>query len=116
MDANARACVAYIAATIINGRRRSSIYDYAQSRHFSISGTVTPERANVYDYDRGCHFGGTLPSLFDYGRSAHVNLKIDGSKFKGFDYGDSHHFTGTVRGNSVSIYDYGQSQYFNYGV
>jgi hypothetical protein len=66
VNANARACVAYIAASIINGRKGNSIYDYAQSKYISIGGTVTPERANIFDYNRGCHFGGTLPNLFDY--------------------------------------------------
>jgi hypothetical protein len=116
MHPNTRACVAFIAGKIISGSGNSSVYDYSQSKYINISGSVSATKVSAYDHDRGCHFGGNLPSLYDYGRSVHVSLEINGQDFKGYDYGDSQHFTGKVNGRSVSFYDYGESQYFNYSV
>jgi hypothetical protein len=113
---NTRACVAYTAAKLISGGGSSSVYDYSQSRYVNVGGSVSKSHVGVFDYERGCHFSGSLPNLYDYGRSAHVSLQIDGNSFSGFDYGDSHHFSGTVNGNSVSLYDYGEGRYFSYSV
>lgn len=116
MHPNTRACVAFVAAKLISGGGSSSVYDYSQSKHVSIGGSVTRSGVSIYDYERRCHFGGSPSSLYDYGRRAHISLNINGRQFTGYDYGDGHHFSGTVNGNSVSIYDYGKSSHFSYSV
>jgi len=116
MHPNTRACIAYVAGSLVNGSAGSAVYDYSQSKHLSIGGSVTANHVNIYDHDRGCHFSGAPGNLYDYGRSSHVSLSITGNQFKGYDYGDGHHFSGTVNGNAVSIYDYGDSGHFNYSV
>lgn len=116
MNQNTRACVAFTAAALINGQNGNSVYDYSQSKHISISGTVSSSHVSIYDHDRGCHFSGSPPSLYDYGRSCHVTIEINSNSFNGYDYGDSQHFSGSVNGNSVSVYDYGESSHFNYSV
>lgn len=116
MHPNSRACVAYVAAALISERQASSVYDYSRSRQISISGSVDELQVAIYDYDRGCHFSGSLPNLYDYGRSSHISLNINGNQFTGYDYGDSHHFSGIVNANSVSIYDYRESSHFSYSV
>jgi hypothetical protein len=116
MNPATRACVAYVAGRAISASGGSHIYDYSQSRRISIGGSVNGPIVNVYDYDRGCHFSGTLPQLYDYGMSAHVSIEINGTQFKGYDYGAGHHFSGTVNGSSISIYDYGESRHFKYSL
>lgn len=116
MNPNTRACVAYVAGKTSTGSGSSHVYDYSQSRHVSVSGSVTGRCVSVYDYDRGCHFSGTLPQLYDYGTGAHVSIEMNGNQFTGYDYGAGHHFSGSVSGSSISIYDYGESQYFNYSL
>ena len=116
MHPNTRACVAYTAAKLISGQGSSSVYDYSQSRHIRIGGSVNRSHVSIYDYDRGCHFSGSINSLYDYGRSAHVSLNINGNQFNGYDYGDGHHFSGSVNGNSITIYDHGESKHFSYSV
>jgi hypothetical protein len=116
MNNGTRACIAYIAGCIISRQSSSHIYDYSQSRYINIGGNITENNVGIYDYDRGCHFSGTLPSLYDYGRNAHLQLKINGNQFSGYDYGDGHHFSGTVSGRSITLYDYGESQHFGYSI
>ena len=120
MNPNTRACVAFVAGRLISGQAASSVYDYSQSKYVSIDGNVKSNNVDVYDYDRGCHFGGSgngkTFDLYDYGGSHHVELKINGSNFEGYDYGASCHFSGDVRGGDISLYDYGESTYFNYSL
>lgn len=117
MDNSARATIAYIAGRLVSGRRTSSVYDHGRSGYFNLSGPVSPQRVNVYDYGRSCHISGRPTNLYDYGRSCYVQLKVkpDG-KFDGYDYGSSSHFSGKVSGRRVSFYDYETSSYFDYQV
>src|SRR5680860_851571 len=120
VQSHVRATVAYVAARLISGKHASSVYDYAKSGHRNMSGTVEADNVNVYDYEAGCHFGGSGRdgnfSLYHYGISSHVDLKVQGNKFEGYDYGSSNHYSGTVAGNNISLYDYGAGQHFNYSI
>ena len=116
MNNGTRACIAFIAGRIISSKIASHIYDYLKSRYINISGSVTNKNVNIYDYDRGCYFSGSIPSLFDYGTSSYVELKINGNKFSGFDYNDGHYFSGSVNGNSITLYDYGESKHFSFSI
>lgn len=116
MNPGTRACVAYVAGRVISGSGGSHVYDYSQSKHISIGGSINGNSVGVYDYDRGCHFSGTLPQLYDYGTSAHVSIQVNGTQLTGYDYGSGHHFSGTVNGSSISIYDHGESQHFSYSL
>lgn len=115
MNSNTRSCIAFIAACL-SGANGSSIYDYSQSKHISISGNVDKNNVNIYDYERGCHVTGVPGNLYDYGNGAHVQLNMNGSQFSGFDYHTSSHFSGSINGNSVSFYDHETSSHYNYGI
>jgi hypothetical protein len=115
MGPNTRALVAATAARLVSGDGNvNAVFDYSESRYVQISGSVRRGHVALYDYDRGCHFSGSSGSLYDYGRSSHVSIQINGNSFNGYDYGDGHYYSGTVSGNAITIYDYGKSSYFNY--
>ena len=105
-----------MAASVISGIKATSIYDYDRSRHLNFSGTISESNIQIYDYERSCHFGGRLPSLFDYGRNVDILLHIDKTSFSGYDYGDDEHFIGHVSNGSVSLYDFSEFKYFNYNI
>jgi hypothetical protein len=115
VNSNPRACIAFIAAGL-SGTKGSSVYDYSQSKHINISGSVNPNNINIYDHDRSCHLSGSPNSLYDYGNSAHIQLNLKGSQFTGYDYHTGNHFSGNINGRSVSIYDYQTSSHYNYSV
>lgn len=54
-----RACVAYACARLVSGRSTSAVFDYSQSKHVLISGTVNDRSVNVYDHDRECFMTGS---------------------------------------------------------
>lgn len=118
MKKGPRALIAFVAASIATGRRHSSIYDYGAGGYRQVSGTVTPNHVNIYDYNDSCYLSGSggvgALSLYHYGEGAHLTLNMQGNRFHGYDYGASCHFSGQVSGNSVSLYDYGEGGYFNY--
>ncbi len=116
MEHHSRRALAYIAGKLASGSSTSSVYDYAASQYFSIGGTVTPQRVSIYDYSLGCYITGTLPSLYHYGNSGYLSLKMNGEQFSGYDYHTGSYFSGNVRGRSISVYDYQLSSYFNYSV
>ena len=116
MNDNTRACIALIAVGLISGKKGSSVYDYTRSKHINISGNVDSNNVNIFDHDRGCHVSGSPGDLYDYGNSAHVQLKINGNQISGYDYASSTHFSGSVNGSSVTIYDYETSSHHNYSV
>jgi hypothetical protein len=114
MNPGTRACVATAALMAINGKNVSSVYDYSASEHRNVGGQITGKNVSIYDYQRSCHFSGSLPSLYDYGTGNHVQLTVSGKSFNGYDYDTGNHFSGHVTGNSVSIYDYEDSQNYSY--
>ncbi len=116
MNAATRACVAYVAGRVISKSDATNVYDYSRSKHVLFSGDIDGDDVRAYDHDRSCHFGGSIPNLYDYGRRVHVQLNIDGTEFRGYDYGDQHHFSGKVNGQQIQLYDYGESKHFNYSV
>src|SRR5205085_1133824 len=106
MDIGTRACIAATAVGIVSERSPSSVYDYDRRRYVTISGSVRNGSVALFDYERRCHFSGSVNSLYDYGRSCYVSLSVNGHQFTGYDYGIGSYFSGTVNGGSVTIYDY----------
>lgn len=82
-----------------------------------MSVSLNGDTVNGYDYTNSCHISGTLPSLYHYGVSAHLQLKPDGrGSYSGYDYHSSCHFSVRVSGSRADVYDYGESSYFAYTV
>ena len=93
----------------------SSIYSYDDGAYINISVSISGDQVEGYDYSNGCHVGGTLPNLYHYGESHHINLKeTSNGKYDGYDYGTGSHFTISIDGNTAQVYDYGSSGYFAY--
>ncbi|WP_321941663.1 hypothetical protein [Paraburkholderia tropica] len=116
MNAGTRSCIAYIAGRLISGGSSNHVYDFSRSKHVSFSGSVDAQQVNIYDHDRGCHFGGAPSSLYDFGRGNHVRIEVNGSQFNGYDFGAGHHFRGTVQGSNISLYDFGDSKHYNFSL
>ena len=120
MDANTRACIAYIAGRLVSGKISSSVYNYASGRRIGVSGTIQPSRVNAFDQDELCHVSGNgidgKYSLYHHTQCHHIELEFNGERFKGYDYGTGSHFHGSVSGCSICLYDFEESSHFNYCV
>ena len=114
MNVNTRACVVYIAAGMCGLSKVTSLYDHAENRPLNVSGTVSAEAIDVYDFDRSCHVSGSLKNLYDYGNKAHIHITFTGDKFSGYDYASKFHFTGSVEDGMVQLYDYETEMYYRY--
>lgn len=102
MNSRQRAAIAAIVLAITTQNSVKTIHSYESSRHISMSGSANNKSVNAYGYGRSFHVSGSAStpnnfSLYDYGVSSHINLRIDGTKFSGYDYNSSSHFSGTVR-------------------
>ena len=108
MKVNARPCIAYAAWRTISGKESSGIFDCSQSKHISMTGSVTPTHLDITDQERCCRFSGegnaSRYSLYDSDRH-HVTLNIKGDCFVGHDYESSSGFSGKVQGNVLNLYD-----------
>jgi hypothetical protein len=116
MKDSTRARVAAAVAAAAKGKKVSSVYDYSAGQHRNASAELRNGNVKGYDYSTSSHFSGGSRDLnfYDYETSAHVQLKLDGEKFKGYDYHTGAHFSGTVRGRSISLYDYETGQHYNF--
>jgi hypothetical protein len=116
MKHHTRRSVAYIVGRAISGKTSSSLYDYSTSKYYPFSGSVDNHSVSIYDYTQKCFVSGSISSVYHYGNSKHVSLKVSGDTFSGYDYDEGKNFSGTVNGGSISFYDYGTSSYFNYSL
>lgn len=116
MKAEQRAIIAAIAAAAVNGRSYSGTYDFDRGQHIHTTAKVDDGRVTGYDFARSAHVTGTLPALFDFDESSHLQLNVDGNKVTGYDFGSSFHYSATVSGNSVSMYDYESATFHQFSV
>jgi hypothetical protein len=118
MKQKTRACIAYIAGTIVSRRSKSTIYDCTKSEYINVDGDISLEEVNLYDHSRKCLIAGVGKNgqfkLYDFGNENRINLSINGHFFDGFDFDTSEDFGGSVNGNNISVYDYEYSRWFNY--
>lgn len=122
MNQNARAAIAYIAASIITDKQLNSVYDCSDSKYYTFSGTIKAnQEVNIFDNEGKCNisgqYNGTKYVLFHYGNNHYIDLIIDGDRFTGFDYDRKYHFSGNVENRSTIILnDYEHSKYFSYNI
>lgn len=114
LDPATRAVVASVAGQVITRATRTRVYDHDLGAYRRIVGRVEPPSVRICDFDLGSHITGTLPILYDFGRSSHLRLNIMGDRFRGFDFASSVHFQGHVSGKRVTLYDFGSSSYHHF--
>lgn len=119
MKSEQRACIAGIALALTMDKQVNSVYSFELSKYIMISGTITKQSVQIYDYSRSCHISGNSVrnsnfNLFDYGERKHITLNVKSNKFDGYDFGSRYHFSGTINNNSVIFYDFETRKYYNF--
>jgi len=118
MEADVRACVAYVAWRLVHGLPAFTIYDRFEGKSYPLTGSVAADRVHVYDCNENCYFGGLFNgvqfNLWHYARRYFVDLKIEADGFSGFDHGSRRHFHGHVHGGEIDLCDRETNSYFHY--
>jgi hypothetical protein len=114
MKANTRACIAYIAGSMINKKSYSSLIDHSEQKTVKMSGRIDFNNIDVQMEDDGSKIVGLVRgnevSFFHSVEKGAIKMKIEGSNFKGNDSSTGKDFMGSVNGKAVKIYDYGDYQ------
>lgn len=116
MNANLRACVAYLVARLAGAGEHVMVFDFGAGRHVRHSGTVSGSSINVFAIDRGAFLTGAPPNLHDHGSGATVTLHLDGTAFSGLDWGSGKPYSGQVEPGMIRIRDEETAQTHSYGV
>jgi hypothetical protein len=116
MHPNTRACIAYIAARIVNGKEYSFVFDEAHGKRISITGGVAGGLVAIFDHDRGCLIHGDTVLLRDEGQGCSISFELNGNYFLGVDDSDETSFSGHVDGEAIVVYDSRESTSFSYSV
>lgn len=116
MNANLRACVAYLVARLSGAGEHVMVFDFSGGRHVRHSGSVSGTSINVFAIDRGAYLTGAPPNLHDHGSGATVTLHLDGSAFNGLDWGSGKPYSGQVEPGMIRIRDEETAKIHNYGV
>ncbi len=116
MNANTRICIAYVAGSLINKKRYTSLTDHGENKTVKMSGRIDFTSIDVQMEDDGSKIVGAVKgneaSFFHSSEKGAIKMKIDGLNFKGNDSGTGKDFIGSVNGKAVKIYDYGDYQNF----
>jgi hypothetical protein len=116
MNDNLRITVAYIAGSIINKKKYSSLTDQSQNKTHQMSGSFELGNIDVQNHGDGSNIVGLMSgsdiSFYHSKENISISLKLNGTDFKGHDGGSDKGFTGAVNGISVKIYDL--DEYKNY--
>ena len=117
MEANKRACFAFVAATIINKQLYNSIYDYHQLKSITISSqNVKSDNPTFYDYNRGGSISGNLQNMYDHISSSNISIRRNANNVSCYDQETHTSVMFTVNNYSITAYDYEMGKYYNYSV
>lgn len=115
MNPYKRKIIAFIIGKLISGREISKVFDQTESTYNEITGDVTPTKINVITPEKNELITGSGDSkgisLFDFGSSKFIDLKIEGERFDGFDYDSKKAFYGELKEDTVSVFDFQDSKH-----
>lgn len=119
MQPNTRTCIAYIAGSLITGKREFSLFDYSRSLHVDMSSLPYARCLGRSRYGRRFYLSalsGGARYRYTCGCGYYFDIAIHGNTFIGYVRNGSSHFVGNVRGDFIYLYDDRESAHFNYRI
>lgn len=112
-----RYIVAFLAASLKDGRTHTHVYDHDAGREVAVGGIVRPDRVEVIEGLTGARIAGEPKALFHFGSGSHIQLALDGEGFSGYDYGSESHFHGQFQeAGAVQLFDRQTGRYHAFHV
>lgn len=115
MNNERRKTIAFACGMYFANKKYSNIFDYTRGTFYNLDYSVNDKEISVYDYELKCYLSGSLPSLFDYGISSFVDLKIKGEGvIEVYDFKTGTFLDANCRGENISLFDYKEGKFFEY--
>ncbi len=116
-----RYIVAFVAASLKDGKTHTHVYDHDAKREIAIGGLVRPDRVQLIEGLGGARIEGEPSNLFHFGSSAYIQLALDGEGdgegFSGYDCGSEAHFRGVFQDKgAVQLFDHETGRYHAFHV
>jgi hypothetical protein len=111
-----RYAVAFIAASIGEGRTFTHVHDHDSGIEIPMGGVALPGKVDVIEGGSMARISGEPPTLFHHGDQAYFTLAVEGDSLSGYDYASKHHFAGRLIGSAVQIYDHETGRYHDFHV
>src|SRR3954466_6332359 len=92
-----RYIVAFVAASLKDGKTHTHVHDHDAAREIPIGGLVRPGRVQLIDGLSGQRIEGEPSTLYHFGSGAYIQLSMDGEGFSGYDCGSRAHFRGVFQ-------------------
>ncbi len=112
MKPNIRACIAYVAGSLISNRSFAAVRDESEDKNYEMGGKIFLGNIDVLDRESDKMIVGMVSgkdaSFYHSGENITITLKLNGTLFTGHDGGTDRDFSGSVVGKKVKIYDYSE--------
>ncbi len=118
MTPNMRACIAFVAGSIVMNKPFSAVYDQADGGGRRMDGRFAAGNIDVVDQSDGSTLMGMMSgqtaSFYHSTANCSISLQFNGTQFTGHDGGTGRNFNGSVQNDGVRLYDYDEGKYFSY--
>lgn len=119
MKSNINICIAYIACRLISGRRLSSLYDHAKSKHIEIDSLPDAKGLREFEDRLGNYVPGYASGCmheYNFTNGHSIEIFIIENTFVVHVSGSAAYFIGHVREDTIYIYDHRASAHLYYRI
>jgi len=112
-----RYIIAFLAASLKDGRTFTHVYDHDARREVAVGGIVRPGQVEVVEAATGARIAGEPKALYHYGSKSYLQLQMEGAGFSGYDYASKTHYRGLFQqGGVVHLFDHQSGRYHAFHV
>ncbi|WP_409020203.1 hypothetical protein [Brevundimonas vesicularis] len=116
IDSDVRATIAAIALAHATDKAISGLFDHSQNRLAKVTAVFDGPAFDGLDLARRAKLSGTLPDIYDHGRSGYIHLSPTGDRYTVYDHKSGTHAYVVVAGETASLYDHDAATWSQYSL